>query len=570
MQRRLASIMVGDIVGSTVAMERDEEAAVSRISACLDAVSDTVASHSGRVFGRAGDAVLAEFQSPVNALRAAMAARSALLSVPGATPKDMRFGLHLADVLVMGEDLRGDGVNLAARIQAAASPGEIEVSGALFEQVRRNSPCIFDEVGRKNFKGVSEPIAIYRVREPLDRNRFRPLHIRTGAVLGRRPFSLAVMPFKWAGGSDDDQQWIADGFTEDLILELGRFRRLFVASPSASMNLETEEPRTVGDRLGVRYLLTGSLRIVASTIRLNLSLIETESGGVVWSDRIRRPFSDLVEIMDEVTATVAATVLGRVEEADVTAARVRPPESMTAYEYFLRGLDYHRRGGITDENLREAARWFERAIDADPTFARARAMYVCAASSLRGYDLDEGVRRCREALALDPNDPEAHRILASILLGKRDYEGSRIHSEKVLKLAPNDAYIVGRCACFYLFTGDSAKALELLDRARELDPFLPVWIEEERIAVLYTLGQFDDALEAAQALPFQTRRVRLYRAACRVARGDSEGAKQIIAGAVAENPGLDTDYVRYRELYRDEATLELLLERLRAAGLPDS
>jgi adenylate cyclase len=209
MQRRLASIMVGDVVGSTVAMELDEEAAVSRVSACLDAVSDTITNHAGRVFNRAGDAVLAEFQSPVNALRAAMAARSALLSVPGATPKDMRFGLHLADVLVMGGDLRGDGVNLAARIQAGAGPGEIEVSGALFEQVRRNSPCVFDEVGWKTFKGVSEPIAIYRIREPLDRNRFRPVHARTEAVVRKRPFSLAVLPFRWAGGNDD-QQWIAD------------------------------------------------------------------------------------------------------------------------------------------------------------------------------------------------------------------------------------------------------------------------------------------------------------------------------------------------------------------------
>ena len=173
MQRRLAAIMVADFVNSTPAMESDEERTVTCVAACMKTVGDVVARHEGRVFNTAGDAVLTEFASPVNALRAAMEARNAIAAVPGATARAMRFGLHLADVVVMGSDLRGDGVNVAARLQSAAEAGEIDVTGALYDHVRRVSPCAFEQIGERKFKGISEPIRVYRVGPAVDRHRFQ-------------------------------------------------------------------------------------------------------------------------------------------------------------------------------------------------------------------------------------------------------------------------------------------------------------------------------------------------------------------------------------------------------------
>jgi adenylate cyclase len=173
MQRRLAATMVADFVDSTSATESDEERTVTRVAACMKTVGDAVARYEGRVFNTAGDAVLAEFSSPINAVRAAMEARNAIAAVPGATARDMRFGLHLADVVVMGGDLRGDGVNVAARLQCAAEAGEIDVTGAFYDYVRRVSPCAFEQVGERKFKGLSEPIRVYRVGAAIDRHRFQ-------------------------------------------------------------------------------------------------------------------------------------------------------------------------------------------------------------------------------------------------------------------------------------------------------------------------------------------------------------------------------------------------------------
>jgi adenylate cyclase len=241
---------------------------------------------------------------------------------------------------------------------------------------------------------------------------------------------------------------------------------------------------------------------------------------------------------------------------------------MTAYEFHLRGLEYQRLGGVTDANLREAMKWFERAIEADPNFARPHAMLTCAWSDLSSFDLHEAIRHVERALELDPNEPEANRIMGSIKMGFNEFEASRHYHAKAMTLGPSDAYIKGRSAAFYTFAGEPTRAMELLDEAEELDPFLPVWCVEERVVALYALGRFEEAAAAGRVLPFQTRRSRLYRAASRVALGDLDRARQIIAEALATNPDLTTDYIQQRETYRDLTVKRLLIDRLAEAGLP--
>jgi class 3 adenylate cyclase len=571
MKRRLAAILVADVAGYSSLMEADEEGTARRMAAVRAIADAEIAKADGRLFKAMGDAVLAEFASPMNAVRCAVGIRDALALAERDQPQPltMRFGLHLADVLVEGDDLIGDGVNLAARIQQAGEPGQIDISAAMLEQIRRTSPYTFDDRGEQTFRNIAEPVRVYRLRGDIRRHPYQITHTQAAPRPAKRPHSLAVMPFEVPAG-DEERRFLAEGLAEELIFELGRFKKLFVTSRLATRALEgaDAEPQKVGERLGVRYVLTGAIRPLGKRLRLTLTLTETDNGTVVWSDRLSQTLDELVDGLDELVSRIASTVLDRIQESDIAAARRMKPESMTAYECYLRGLEYHRLGRITDENSREAFNWFQRAIEADANFARPHAMLTCAWSNLPDFNLSEGTRHVERALKLDPNEPEAHRIMGSIKMGANDFETSRYHHERALALSPSDAYIKGRSAAFYTFAGEPERALELLGEAEELDPFLPVWCVEERVVALYALGRFDEAEAAGRSLPFQTRRSRLYRAAARAALGDREGARRIVAEALAAAPDLTTDYIRQGEYYRDTDLKELLISRLAEAGLP--
>lgn len=568
MERRLASVFVADIVGSTPAMEADEEGALVRLNACLQAVSDSVTRHSGRVFNTAGDAILAEFSSPVNALKAAVDARAAVGRVTDSTMGDLRIGVHLADVVVHGDDLRGDGVNLAARIQAGAEPGGIHVSAPLFDQVKRVSPVVFDDLGPRQFKGMSDPIQVYRVRADSDRSRYGIVPTVKPTVPAVRSNSLVVLPFSTASSAAEDQGFLAEGLTDDLTLELSRMRSLFVLSRSAASTTDVRDPVEIGTALGVENVLSGSVRKMGDLIRFNISLSETRTGGIIWSDRVQGKFDDVFDMMDDIAGRVTATVAGRIEHKALHEARLKRPENMSAYECYLRAIDLHRLGGVTDKHVHEALGWYDRALDLDPGFGRAYAMRVCTASYLEDFDMDRADRDTSRALELDPTDPEAHRIMGIIKVkNHRDYAASRHHHDMAVKLAPNDAYILGRCAAFHTFVGEAEKAMELLDRAEALDPFLPVWVTEERCAALYAMDRFEEMLAAASALPYQTRRSRIYMAAALVALDRIPQARAQIREALTGDPALSTDYVISQELYEDAQVMALLLGRAVRAGL---
>jgi TolB-like protein/tetratricopeptide (TPR) repeat protein len=570
-KRRLAAILVADVVGYSSLMEADEEGTAGRMGVCRAIADAEIIKADGRLFKAMGDAVLAEFSSPINAVRCAVGIRNALsLAEQGRDePFRMRFGLHLADVLVDGDDLIGDGVNLAARIQQNAEPDVIDISAALFEQIRRTSPFAFDDRGAQSFRNIAEPVQIYRLRGEIERHVYQITPTVLVPNRAKRAHSLAVLPFEAPSGNAD-QNFLTEGIAEELIFELGRFRKLFVTSRSATRAFEgaQADPQSVGERLGVRYVLTGTIRQLGSRVRLSLTLSETETGTVVWSDRLSQPFDELVDGLDNLVSHIASTVLGRIEESDIAAARRLKPESMTAYEFHLRGLEHHRLGGITDDNLRIAVEWFRRAIQAAPDFARPHAMLTCAWAALPEFDLDEGIRHVERALELDPNDPEANRIMGSVKMHFNEFDAARQYHEKAMALSPSDAYLKGRSAAFYIFAGEPERAMELLDEAEELDPFLPVWCVEERAAALYALERFEEAIEAGRALPFQTRRSRLYRAASRVALGDLDRARQIVAEALAATPDLTTDYIQQYEFYRHRAVKRMLIDRLVEAGLP--
>jgi tetratricopeptide (TPR) repeat protein len=210
-----------------------------------------------------------------------------------------------------------------------------------------------------------------------------------------------------------------------------------------------------------------------------------------WAERYERPWAELFGLLDELVARIAATIFGQVETAGIAEARRKPPEHMTAYDCLLRGLEYHRLGGVTKDNPKHAVEWFERAIESDPNYGLPYAWWVCSAALLPGFDVDKGLRYTKKALELDPNNAEAHRIMGSYQMWLRNFETAEHHICRAMTLNPSNAYIRARCAAFYTFNHRPERALELIEEAEQLDPFLPVWCLEEKALRSLTLAELE-------------------------------------------------------------------------------
>ena len=569
MERRLAAIMVADIVGYSSLMEVAEEETADEVARCQALIQVKVSPLGGRVFNTAGDACLAEFGSAINALRGATEIRNALAGSSDGDPLKLRIGLHLADVVVRGGDLVGDGVNVATRIQQEADPDSICVSGVFFDNIRRNSPYIFDDLGTRSLKNLSQPLRIYRLREEGARHRLQTAPTRTRATREKQPCSVAVLPLRVMGG-DEDQRFLAEGLTDELIVELARFRRLFVSSRSASFAIAeaNPDPVKVGNTLGVRYVLEGQVRKISDQVRINLTLTETDGGLVVWSDKVAHPFAELLDLLDRTAAKIAATVFGRLEDASMITARRKQPENMSAFECLLRGIDHHRLGGVLEEHSREAVKWFTRAIELDPNYAAAYAWRVCAASDLPEFSFPENEPDIQRALELDPCDAEANRIASFFEMLNNDFDQAAMLMRRAMELNPSDAYIKARCAAVSTFMGNGETSLRLLDEAEALDPLLPVWCIEERGIAYYALDRYEEAIAALATLVFQTFRSRLYRAASLMALGRPDDASKLVKEVMASKPNFTVSRFLFQERFRDPLQCQQLRRRLEDAGLP--
>ena len=396
----------------------------------------------------------------------------------------MRIGIHLADVIISGDDLIGDGVNVAARIQEAAEPSSVLTSQSIFEQVRRNSPYVFEDLGLHSLKNIAERMRLYKVVGDIPKHRYQTNHaIAHPSTKTLCQASLAVLPFDVIGG-DEEQRYFADGLTDDLIVELARFKKLFVSSQSAVSSYEpkTADPRVVGRELGVKHVLLGQVRRMGERVRISVRLVDTSSGENLWAERYERLWADLFSLLDELIARIAATIIGQVEAAGIAEARRKLPENMTAYDCMLRGLEYHRLGGVTNENAKEAVKWFERAIETDPNYGLSYAWWVCSACRLPGFDNDKGLKYINKALELDENNAEAHRIMGAFQMRLGNFEAAEHHHCRAMTLNPSSAFIRGRSAAFYTFNHQPERSLELIAEAEALDPFLPVYCLEEKVS----------------------------------------------------------------------------------------
>jgi len=571
--RRLAAITACDVAGYSRLMGEDESGTHARLRAlCAELVEPSAAAHGGRIFKTAGDGMMIEFASAVDAVRHALVLQGGIAARDAATPENrrmrLRIGINLGDVIVEGTDVFGDGVNVAARIEAFAEPGQICVSEDVWRQVRGKVEATFDDLGAQSFKNIAEPVRVFRVRAAeAPTRRAAPL------ALPSKP-SIAVLPFENMSG-EAGQEFFADGISEDIITELSRFPELFIIARNSTFAYKGKPTKVqeVARELGVHYVIEGSVRKSGNRVRVTVQLVDAGTGSHLWAERFDREIADLFQVQDEIAATVAATVSGRAG-ADYASRLIRkPPENMAAYEYVLAAKVLHHRG--TKDDNAEARRLIERAIESDPGFAVAHAWKVCLMGQAwqRGYDDYERLwpqaeAELRTAIALDPNDLEANRVLCEANMGHGKLEDARRHHERAFAINPNDPRIVAQKGELLTWLGKPDEGAEWVRTAMRLDPYDTHSRAHLLGRALYALGRYAEAAEAYADIPTPRWTHLADLAACYAQTGATDHAKTCAAEALRLNPGFSTaSYVASLPFAR-EADRARLAEGLAKAGLP--
>ena len=500
--RRLAAILYADVAGYSRLTGEDEDSTHHRLSEYLDLISSTVEGHRGRVMHYAGDAVLAMFEAVVDALSGAVAIQNELQTrnwdLPDERKVQFRIGVNLGDVIEDRGDIYGDGVNVAARLETLADPGGICISESVHTSAGNNLPLEYKDIGEQSVKNIDKPVRAYKVLMESRGERETASSTEQSWELPDKP-SIAVLPFTNMSG-DPEQEYFSDGITEDIITELSRFPTLFVIARHSSFafKAQTIDIKEVGDRLGVRYVVEGSVRKAGNRVRITAQLIDAATGNHIWAERYDRSIEDIFAVQDEVTHAIVATLPGQIEKAAAERTGRKRTENMTAYDFLLRGNRLLYR--ITYEDLLEAKRLYQQAIELDPQFALAYSRSAACDNMLAGigYGTDdtysETVATVQRALALDSNDNWSRLTLGWTLLRRQRFEESEEQFEKALDLNRNDADCMSWVALGFVLLGRSEEAFELIGKAMRLNPLHPNSYHLVLANAAYHTGRYEDAL----------------------------------------------------------------------------
>jgi TolB-like protein/class 3 adenylate cyclase/tetratricopeptide (TPR) repeat protein len=543
-ERRLAAILAADVAGYSRLMGADEEGTLKTLNLYRGVMTQLIEEHQGRVVGAAGDSLLAEFGSAVQAVRSAVAVQRALdrrnADLEEARRMRFRIGINIGDVMVQGPDLLGDGVNVAARLEQMAEPGGILVSGTVWEQIegKLSFPCGY--VGEQAVKNIARPVRTYRVDwdrpEMLDA---APGAARAAPALPDKP-SVAVLPFTNMG-SDPEQEYFADGISEDIITALSKSRWLFVIARNTSFVYKGKaiDIKQVGRDLGVRYVLEGSVRKAGNRVRITAQLIDAATGAHIWSQRYDRDLADTFAVQDEITDSVVGAIEPELLQVERQRAAHKSPDHMTAWDHYLRGM--WRFYQFRPEDHIQAERLMRRAIELDPAFPQghiglsrvlnSRVMFGWSENPQADYQA--AYAAARHAVELDDKDPYAHYILAWPSVLMRKHEDALAEAQKAIDLTPNFALAYFALGMARVFFGRFDQVADPFQRAMRLSPHEPMTFFFANFLALaeYHQGHFDEAMRIARMAiglrPFHTS----YRvlAACYGQLGRTEEASAALA-----------------------------------------
>jgi len=575
-QRRLAAILAADVVGYSAMMQRAEEVTYAEFERLKrDLIAPSLTRHDGRLIKTTGDGALAEFASPLAAVRCATEMQDHLAE--GSGPFKLRIGLNLGDVIVGQDgDLYGDGINIAVRLEGIADPGGILISEKVYSEVEGKLDVGFEDRGEQQLKNIAKPVRAYAVRAGAS----SALTERLSAAppLPDKP-SIAVLPFENMSG-DTEQEYFADGMVEEIITALSRFKWLFVIARNSSFTFKGKavDVKEVGRRLGVRYVLEGSVRKAAGKVRIAGQLIDAITGAHIWADRFERDLIDIFALQDEVTVAVVSAIKPKLLQTEIATAMRRRPENLTAHDLALRASQQS--SFMTREGLAEAIRLAHRALQLDPQFGFVAGLAgVCHMNNvLLGYAIDrpferkEAVRLSRLALSIDDNEAETlswAALISAFLV--HEYEGAIEMADRAVALNPNSYSAWNSRGYAYLLAGLPQEAIPSFERAMRvspIDPYLMTSITGMGIAFI-ELRRFDAAIVAGKKAQrhnpsYPGSYLCLASAFAHLGR-DAE-AREAAVRLLEVDPAFT---VTARTSRHRQVQTKLLIEGLRKAGLPE-
>lgn len=539
LERRLAAILAADVVGYSRLMAANETETLRRLQSLLhELIEPKINDYGGRIVKLMGDGLLADFSSTVNAVKCAAEFQHAISDSEQSRHEEQRIcfrvGINLGDIIIDGVDIFGDGVNVAARLEALAQPNGICLSGTAYDTVDGKVDFSFEDLGTREVKNIAKPLRTYRL--VLNPDKKAPKTASSAYVPMTDKPSIAVLPFANMSG-DVEQEYFADGLTEDVITELARFRSLAVIARSSSFTYKglSINVADIGRQLGVNYLVEGSVRKVGNRIRVTAQLIEVATSAHLWANRYDRSLEDIFAVQDELVTSIVGNLGLSLNDVATTRAKGRPTESLSAYDYLLRA-----RSAWWHGRIRESFGFALRSVEADPTFAAAQA-YLALQHAYQSFGGTQGLTKeeiaeraqfhAEAALQLDDADPFVHAA-ASMAFGfspSPNKDRGFKHINIAVSLNPHDWELMFLRAWQLSFMGRQREALDLLEKFHALNPLGGYMVSECLADTYYMMGEYETALQTykdqmdapPQALPIF--------AACHAQLGNMEAAKTCLA-----------------------------------------
>ena len=584
-ERRLAAILAADVVGSCRLIGIDEEGTLAQLKALRKTLFDPkITDHRGRIVKNTGDGALVEFASVVDAVRCADDVQRSVAEQNTDVPQDkrieFRIGIHLGDIIIADDDIFGDGVNIAVRLEGIAEPGGICISDDAHRQVRGKVESTLEDMGAQTLKNIAEPMRAWRVRigpssSPATKT---PTETAQPLALPDKP-SIAVLPFENMSG-DPEQEYFADGMVEEIITALSRFKSLFVVARNSSFTFKGRavDIKEVGRRLGVRYVLEGSVRKASRKVRITGQLIDAVTGAHLWADRFERDLTDVFALQDEVTVAVVSAIQPKMLQTEIELATRRRPENLTAYDFYLRATQQYYL--MTREGVAEAIRLAHRALELDPRFGSVTALagHCHAQNVTLGYakdpqfDRKEAVRLAHLALSIDDSDPDTlarAAVISAWMVG--DSEAEIEMADRAVALNPNSSLAWNCRGWVYNTAGLPEEAIRSFERAVRISPVDPrLWSTLLGIGVaLIELRRFDEAIVAGKKAQRQNPSYSVvYRclASAFAHLGRDAEAHDAAARLLEIDPAFTVSAFNARA---GQSNVKLFIEGLRKAGLPE-
>ena len=582
-ERRLAAVVSADGKGYSRLMSEDEIGTVRMLTSYRSIMRDAITKFNGRVVDTPGDNVLAEFGSVVDAVSCAVEIQRLLekrnAELPERRRLEFRIGVNLGEVLVDGERIYGDTINVAARLERLADAGGICISGVAYDHIADKLDLEWDSLGKVPVKGFSYPLRVYRLRQ--DSPHVGSITERSALGPADRP-SIAVLPFREIDVGDA-RGYFGDGIAEHVVVALASLPDLFVVSRTSTARFRDSaaDVRSMGHELGVRYVLSGSVRRLGERFRITAELADSETQTVLWTDKFDGHANDLFDLQDRVSERALTTIAPYVRDEEMRRVFQKRPESLDAYGFSLRGLDLLYR--LNRDEFERAREMFDKSIALDPRFATPYALNALWYSIRveQGWSADVGadrasvIRWAEMALERDPFDARALALCGHLRAFQfRDYEGALALFDRALASSPNSSFAWVRSSPTYSYLGDGGEATRRAEQGLKLSPLDPHLFFTHGVLGLaaYSLGNFDQAVAWGQQAMSENRRftanLRILVAAC-AAAGRLGEARGVAAHLLEVDPGFRVLPFCERYAFRDRDRLSALAAHLRAAGLPD-